>query len=446
MDYTSHGDADRRVMLEAVGLPSIDELIARVIPEEYRLKIPLTLPKGAAECALVEEFRRYAGKNIPAGDGLCFLGGGAYDHYIPAAIGHIVSRSEFYTAYTPYQAEVAQGTLQTIYEFQTMVCRLTGMDASNASHYDGATALAEGILMAVRKTKRSAVVVPAGLNPEYRKVVETYCQPTGVEVRRLKARDGRIDLSELEERCGDAAAVVIQQPNFYGLVEPVREAAQTTHNAGALVVSSTYPTTLALLEPPGRWGADIATAEGQPFGVLLSLGGPYAGLFAVKKELVRMMPGRLVARTKDRKGQDGYVLTLQTREQHIRREKATSNICTNQALVALSALVYLSLMGADGLRRAALNSYRGAHYLAEKLAQIPGCRLHWDGEFWNEFVLELPRPAAEVQAHLLEGGIFAGPELGRWEPGLDNCILVAVTEKRTRADLDRFHSALSGLL
>jgi len=443
LDYISHSDADRSVMLEAIGLPSVEELVNRVIPEQYRLDSALKLPEGASECALVEEFKLFAGDNVPAGEKLCFLGGGAYDHYIPAAIEHIISRSEFCTAYTPYQAEVSQGTLQTIYEFQTMVCRLTGMEASNASHYDGASALAEGVLLAVRKTRRKVVVLPAGLNPDYRRVVETYCAPTGIDIRRLDGQDGRIDLNELEEQCRGAGAVVVQHPNFYGLIEPVRKAARVAHDAGALVVSSTYPTTLSLLEPPGEWGADIATAEGQPFGVPLSLGGPYVGLFAVRKELVRMMPGRLVARTKDTKGQDGYVLTLQTREQHIRREKATSNICTNQALVALSALVYLSLMGGDGLRRAALNSYRGAHYLAGRLSGIPGCRLRWNGGFWSEFVLELPGPAAEIRNRLLEHGIFAGPELSRWEPGLDNCLLVAVTERRTRDDLDRFYSVLN---
>lgn len=442
MNYTSHSDADRQRMLDLIGVGSLDELIGKVIPERFRLKEDLDLPAGLREFDLVSDFRRAAGSNLPASDGLNFLGGGSYDHYIPAAISHIVGRSEFYTAYTPYQAEVAQGTLQTIYEFQTMVCRLLGMDASNASHYDGASALAEGALMSVRKTGRKAVVVPPGLNPAYRQVLETYSEPTGVEVRKLKGKGGRIDLAELKLAAEGSAAVIIQHPNFFGLLEPAAEAAKIAHDAGALAVSSTYPTSLALLTPPGEWGADIATAEGQPFGVPVSLGGPYVGLFAVKKDLVRIMPGRIVARARDKNEKDGFVLTLQTREQHIRREKATSNICTNQALIALCTLVYLSLVGPDGLKRAALNSYRGAHYLAEKLSVVKGVKRLHDGEFYNEFAIELPISAVDAQARLIEKGFFAGPPLGEWHPDYDNGLLLAVTEKRQKGDLDALVEAI----
>lgn len=446
MDYTSHTGHDRKKILDAIGLSSVQELIDRVLPERFQLDQPLDIPEGVSEYQLLREFREYADGNIPAGDGLCLLGGGAYDHYIPAAVGHILSRSEFYTAYTPYQAEVAQGTLQTIYEFQTMICRLTAMDAASASHYDGASALAEAVMLAARRKKHQAVVVPEGLNPLHRKVLETYCRPVGIEIRTLSSDDGRIVVDEIGRLAEGASAVVIQQPNFYGLLEPAREAAEAASNAGAFVISSTYPMSLALLEPPGEWGADIAVAEGQPFGVPMSLGGPYVGFFAVKKPLIRMIPGRLVARTKDRKDRDGYVLTLQTREQHIRREKATSNICTNQALVALSALVYLSLVGRDGLRRAAENSYRSAHYLAEKLCANPKVDLHFKGNFFNEFVIDLPIPANVIQVKLAQRNIFVGPSPGLWDDEMRNCLLVAVTEKHVRSDLDRFAGELCELV
>jgi glycine dehydrogenase subunit 1 len=437
MNYTSHSDADRKAMLEAIGIDSIDALISRVIPEKFRSTRPLNLPEGAREYDLVQEFKALAGLNTAASEGVSFLGGGVYDHYIPAAISHLAGRSEFYTAYTPYQAEVSQGTLQTIYEFQTMVCRLTGMDAANASHYDGATALAEGAILAVRKTGRKTVVVPAGLNPNYLEVLTSYLTPIGVEVKSLKDADGRISLAELETQIVDAAALIIQQPNFFGLLEQAAEASEIAHKAGALVISSTYPISLGMLKAPGDWGADIATAEGQPFGVPMSLGGPYVGLFAVKKDLVRVMPGRIVARAKDKNDKDGYVLTLQTREQHIRREKATSNICTNQALIALCATIYLSLVGRDGLRRAAGNSYQGAQYLEAGLKSIPGVgRLH-SGHYFSELAIGLPISGKLAQERLANEGVFAGPALGTWFPQYENGLLLAVTEKRSKSDLDK---------
>jgi glycine dehydrogenase subunit 1 len=374
------------------------------------------------------------------------MGGGVYDHYVPAVVSHILSRSEFYTAYTPYQAEVSQGTLQTIYEFQTMVCRLLAMDAASASHYDGATALAEGVFLATRKTRCNKVIVPFGLNPQYRAVLNTYCAPAGIEILEIGKQKGRTNLEELKSQVAGVGAVVIQQPNFFGLLEPVNEAAAIAHAAGALVVSSTYPLTLGTLIPPGEWGADIATAEGQSLGIPMSFGGPYLGIFAVKKELVRMLPGRLVARAKDHQGRDGFVLTLQTREQHIRREKATSNICTNQALLALAALVYLSLVGRDGLKRASQNSYRNAHYLTGKLSELPGCRLKWQSEYFNEFVLELPKPAKTIQDKLIRKNMFIGPTLERWYPDLENCILIATTEKHMLKDLNSLVETLGSVL
>jgi len=433
-------------MLDVIGVGTIDELIERIIPERLRLNRPLDLPECVPEATLVSEFAGIAKECQPASERLNFLGGGSYDHYIPAAVETITNRPEFVTAYTPYQAEVSQGTLQTIYEFQTMIARLMGMDAANASHYDGATALAEAVLIAMRKTRKPVVVVPFGLNPSYQQVLETYCKPVDIEIRHLDSKNGSIDLTRLKEAVVDAGAVVIQQPNFFGLLEPVEKAAKIAHDAKALVVSSTYPTSLALLKPPGQWGADIATAEGQPFGIPMSLGGPYLGLFAVKKPFIRQMPGRLVGRTLDKNDKEGYVLTLQTREQHIRREKATSNICTNQALVALSALVYLSLLGRDGLKNVATNCYRRAHYLARELAKIPGCTISYNGEFFNEFVLELPKPVVKIQSLLAERGIFIGPPLGEWFPDMGNCLLVAVTEQRVRGDLDELVGVLKDVL
>ncbi len=445
MDYTSHSETDIQRILTVIGIGSVDELIDKIIPKHLQLDRKLDLEDGICESRLVDEFNELANRNHPAAKGLCFLGGGAYDHYIPAAISHITGRSEFLTAYTPYQAEVAQGTLQTIYEFQTMVCRLMGMDAASASHYDGASALAEGVLLAVRKTKRSNALVPYGLNPSYLETLKTYCEPAGISIRTASYKDGLIDIEKLKEQLDGIGAVVIQQPNYFGLMEPVAEISKMAHEVGAMVVSSTYPTSLAMYQPPGEWGADIATAEGQPLGIPMSMGGPYVGFFAVRQPLVRMMPGRIVARAEDKNGNEGYVLTLQTREQHIRREKATSNICTNQALMALTTLVYLSLLGTDGLRKAASNSYRGAHYLADKIADIPGCNLRFTGNYFNEFVLQLPKPANKIVRDLADEGIFVGPTLETWFPELENCILVSVTEKRRKADIDRLVNSLARL-
>ncbi len=446
MEYIPHSNAELSDILENIGTSSIDQLIKKIIPDHLRMDSALDIPQGVTEYELAQQFTELSRENSPARDGVNFTGGGVYDHYIPKAIAHIIGRSEFATAYTPYQAEVSQGTLQTIYEFQSMICRLTGMDVANASHYDGASALAEGVLLATRKTRRKIVVIPKGLNPNYRQVIETYCEPAEIEIRVLNDVNGLIDPVDLRVKIDGAGALVVQHPNFYGLLEPVDSISKMAHEAGALVVASVYPTSLALLKPPGEWGADIVTGEGQSLGIPMSLGGPYVGLFAASKALVRMIPGRLVARAKDKMDRDGFCLTLQTREQHIRREKATSNICTNQALVALNALIYLSLLGSDGLKRVAMNSYRGAHYLAEKLTQIDGCKLHYAGHFFNEFTLELPCNARNLQKQLSEHKFYTGPSLEQWDADKDNCLLIAVTEKQNKNDLDRFVQIVSDIL
>ncbi|MCS6862484.1 MAG: aminomethyl-transferring glycine dehydrogenase subunit GcvPA, partial [Abditibacteriales bacterium] len=351
-DYIANTDADRRAMLERIGVASIEDLFSD-IPPEIRQNAAPHLPPGLTEMEVRAEAWRLSGQNVNVNAAPCFLGGGSYDHYVPAAVPFICSRSEFFTAYTPYQAEASQGTLQVIYEFQTMVCQLTGMEMSNASLYDGASALAEAVIMAWAIQKRPRVLLPRTLHPHYRQVVATYTQGLPLELVDVPYADGVVDLDALQSALDNASAVVVQHPNFFGCLEDVNVISQLTHERGALLISVFDPISLGLLKPPGDYDADIAVAEGQPLGIPLSFGGPYLGLFACKKQFARQAPGRIVGATHDDKGRRGFVLTLQTREQHIRREKATSNICTNQGLMALAATVYLALLGKHGLRRVA---------------------------------------------------------------------------------------------
>ncbi len=436
MPFIVNTDSDRNEMLKEIGAASFDDLIAD-IPQELRLKEPLDLPAALSEPRAMQLMEELAAKNVSTASHVCYLGGGAYDHYIPPAIKTIASRSEFYTAYTPYQAEVSQGTLQAIYEYQSMICRLYGMDTANASLYDGATALAEAVSMAMAVTGRSRVVVAGKLHPNALHVLKTFIEAGGDRtVVQNGLQDGVCDVENLEKTVDDTvAAVIVQQPNFYGCLEEVGRIGDTAHRNGALFIVSADPVSLGILEAPGNYGADIAVGEGQPLGNALNFGGPYLGIFAVKKDYVRKMPGRLVGLTKDRDGEDGFILTLQTREQHIRREKATSNICTNQALNALQAVVYLSLLGKEGLREVAEHSLQKSHYLAEKIAELPGYSLMYDRPFFREFVVETPVPAGEVLEKMLEQGIFAGYDLAAVD---DEGLLVAVTEKRTKEQLDDF--------
>ena len=436
MPFIVNTDSDRNEMLKEIGAASFDDLIAD-IPQELRLKEPLNLPAALSEPRVMQLMEELAAKNVSTASHVCYLGGGAYDHYIPPAIKTIASRSEFYTAYTPYQAEVSQGTLQAIYEYQSMICRLYGMDTANASLYDGATALAEAVSMAMAVTGRSRVVVAGKLHPNALHVLKTFIEAGGDRtVVQNGLQDGVCDVENLEKTVDDTvAAVIVQQPNFYGCLEEVGRIGDTAHRNGALFIVSADPVSLGILEAPGNYGADIAVGEGQPLGNALNFGGPYLGIFAVKKDYVRKMPGRLVGLTKDRDGEDGFILTLQTREQHIRREKATSNICTNQALNALQAVVYLSLLGKEGLREVAGHSLQKSHYLAEKIAELPGYSLMYDRPFFREFVVETPVPAGEVLEKMLEQGIFAGYDLAAVD---DEGLLVAVTEKRTKEQLDDF--------
>lgn len=433
-------------MLQAIGVSSIEELFAD-IPEALRFKGRLNLPPGLSEPELLSHMRELAAKNRHLDELICFAGGGAYDHVIPSAVRAVVTRAEFYTSYTPYQAEITQGVLQSIFEFQTMICQLTGLDIANASMYDGASASAEGLIMACAHTGKGRVLVAEGVHPEYRLVVQTYLRHQGIKVDTVPCREGVLDLAALDERLGgDVAGLLVQHPNFFGHLEPVREAAQRVHAAGGLFVAAVDPISLGLLEPPGAYGADIAVGEGQALGNHLSFGGPYLGFLAAKEGLVRRMPGRIVGETVDSQGRRGYVLTLQAREQHIRRQRATSNICTNHALNALAASAYLALVGKEGLREAAYLSFQKAHYLEARIkelsAAVPGLRRLWDRPFFKEFAIETPLPAKELQARLLKRGFFAGPAFSQVGLEPEHALLVCATEARSRSEIDRFVEAI----
>jgi glycine dehydrogenase subunit 1 len=437
---------DREDMVAAVGAPSQEGLFD-TIPDG--LKHELALPPGLSELELSELFGGLARENQDLTRLSSFLGAGAYRRFIPAAVSQVIGRPEFYTAYTPYQAEASQGWLQSIFEFQSMIAELTAMPVANASMYEAATAMAEAAVMAVVQTGRSRVTVAGAVHPEYLAVLRTYGAGRGFEVDHLPAAAGRADVAAVADALIDSAALVLQQPNFYGLVEDMAPLCALAHEHGALAIVSADPMSLALLAPPGEYGADIAVGECQQLGIPLWYGGPYCGYLAASTELLRRIPGRLVGETVDGDGNRGFVLTLQAREQHIRRESASSNICTNQALIALGATAYMGVMGAEGMRGVAGVSLQRAHHLAQRLTSLPGYSLAFDGPFLWEFALRCPRPAAEVLARLREHGILGGlnlggsPESGAGDPALADCILVAVTEMNDRASLDGYVEALA---
>jgi len=425
-------------MLEAIGVRDCAELFA-TIPQDIRRQQDLHLPRPLSEPEVRAELSRLAGRNTGTSRLACFAGAGAYDHYIPAVIDTIISRPEFYTAYTPYQAEVSQGTLQAIYEFQSLICRLFEMAVSNASMYDCASALAETVHLARDVTRRSKVIVSAGINPAYLEVVRTYARGLVVPIVTSPLTGLVTDLTALMAQIDQTtAAVFVQHPNFFGCLEPVRQVAELCHQHGALFVVAVDPISLGLLLPPGAYAADVAVAEGQSLGLPLSFGGPYLGIMTAQRRFIRNLPGRIVARTVDATGQTGYVLALQTREQHIRREKATSNICTNQALCALAATVYLSVMGREGIKEVARHCRAKSYYLATEISKLAGFRLVAEAPFFKEFVVATPVPAAEVIEAGIRHNILAGVDLGQFNPLWQNWLLVAVTEKRTRAELDAY--------
>ncbi|MGH2614563.1 MAG: aminomethyl-transferring glycine dehydrogenase subunit GcvPA [Thermomicrobiales bacterium] len=447
MTFNPHTEADRAEMLTATGATTIEEFFAPV-PGPVRFP-ELDLPPVLTEMEAADHLARLAARNpaFPAED--IFLGAGSYRHFIPATVGQILARGEFYTAYTPYQPEVAQGTLQVIYEFQSLVAALTGMDVANASMYDGATALAEGALMTVSRTRgRRRIVVSSTVHHAYREVLRTYLEGLDLELVEtpLPGAGFRTTTASIEEYLSDdLACVVVQYPNFFGGIEDLTALADQAHARGGALVVSTYPVPLGLLKPPGELGADIVAAEGQSLGIPQSYGGPYVGLLAARQSYVRQMPGRLAGATVDAEGKRGFVLTLQTREQHIRREKATSNICTNQGLMATAATVHMATLGPEGFREAARRSYQNAHYLADQIRAVPGYSIATGGEFFHEFVVATPRPASEVLSHLLEQGILGGLDLGTVAPTLDRFLLVCATETNTRAGIDRLVAGLPRL-
>lgn len=444
MTYLFTTPEQQREMLDVIGVTSIDDLFAQV-PDALQLKRPLNLPPAMTEMPLEAEIRRRAAKNVAGSDRVCFLGGGVYDHFIPSAVDEVVSRGEYYTAYTPYQAEASQGSLQAFFEYQSLICQLTGMDVSNASLYEGGTAVSEAAFMAMRQTRRhDRVVVLGSVHPEFVAVTRTYLTHLDCDVVVVPVTDDGVLLDDIRAAVDDRTACVIaQQPNFLGSLEDVAEIASIAHENGALFVVSVDPISLGLLKRPGSYGADIVVAEGQSLGIPLQYGGPFLGIMACRQEFMRKMPGRLIGQTVDRHGKRCFALNLQAREQHIRREKATSNICTNQGLLALRATVFLSLLGPQGLKEVASLCCRKAHYLAERLEQVGIHRLG-SRPFVRELAVSLP-DADRSMRQAREAGFDIGPDLKRFDiPGRDGSgLLIAVTEKRTRAEIDALVEALA---
>ena len=429
---------DRATMLAAVGVSSIDDLFA-AIPEPVRLGRPLDLPDGAGELDVVRTLRGLAETSTPATGLVSFAGAGCYDHYVPSVVDHVLRRPEFFTAYTPYQPEVSQGTLQNIYEFQSMICELTGMDVANASMYDGATAFVEAALMAARVTKRSRVVVAGSVHPEWRVVLDTYASSGAITVATCPVTDGVTSAASLASMVdAQTAAVLVASPNFLGHIEDLAAIGNVAHAVGALFVVAVNPALAGVLEPPSAFGADIVVGEGQPLGSSMSFGGPGLGFFACKDAYLRQLPGRVVGRTIDVDGRGALVLTMQTREQHIRRERATSNICSNHALNALAAAVYLSAVGAEGLAEVGRSSIAKAHYLRDALVTSGRFEEVWSAPYAHEFALRYVGDVQVMQDALLERGYLAGVDLGLVDPGLDGLVLFACTEKRTRDEIDSF--------
>jgi glycine dehydrogenase subunit 1 len=446
MSYIPNTEVDQKKMLERIGVGGFKDLI-NPIPESLRLKDKLKFPRGLSELELKNLLIRMSEENRSTDSLINFLGGGAYDHFIPSVVNHILLRSEFYTAYTPYQPEVSQGTLQSIYEYQSLICQLTEMEVSNASLYDGASAVAEAGLLSLAETGRKEILVSGSLNPTYYKVLCTYCERGGMKIRKLESKNGIMDLELLDKKVSSkTASLILQSPNFFGLLEKAEEIEKKVHSAGALLIMVCDPISLAILKTPGECGADIAVGEGQPLGNSLNFGGPFLGFFTCKQNLIRRMPGRIVGATVDSKGRRGFVLVLQTREQHIRREKATSNICTNEALCALAATVYLSLLGKNGLKKVAELCLRKSHYAAEKIAGLDGYKIKFQAPFFKEFVVETPIPANRVVKLLLKKSILAGIALSQFDSKLKNSLLVSVTEKRTKEEIDYLVENLRGLV
>lgn len=441
--YLPHTDDERAAMLETLGLNTVEDLFID-IPDQVRFDRELELPAPLAEPELYDHMYALAAKNANLNDYATFLGAGVYDHYVPSAVRQILARNEFYTAYTPYQPETSQGILQAMFEYQDMICELTGMDVANASLYDGATAVAEAALVAVNSTRNTEIVVADTVNPAYRTVLSTYVTPQGFTVKELPNADGVLDPGTVVDNLGpETACLIVQTPNFFGILEDITALAKKLADHKAVLIVVADPIGLGLLEPPVQ--ADIVVGDGQSLGNAPSFGGPLLGFLAAKQKLVRRLPGRIVGQTTDKEGNRGFVLTLQTREQHIRREKATSNICSNQALNALAAAVYMTLMGPQGLRQVAELSLKKAHYAADRIAAVPGFSLAFDRPFFKEFVIKANRPISEINQALLGRNIIGGLDLSCYYPELKDHMLLCVTERRTRAEIDTLVSVLEGM-
>jgi glycine dehydrogenase subunit 1 len=443
MDYVQLTDDNVAKMLATIGVNRVADLF-RDIPEAHRLDRALDVPPAMSEVGLLEELGRLADANHHCGERICFLGGGAYDHFIPTVVDDLSGQSEFVTAYTPYQAEASQGSLQAFYEYQTLICQLTGMDVSNASLYESASALAEAVLMARSVNGRKRVLISAATHPDFRAVLDTYATDLPLEPVEIATVDGLTDLDDLTRAINEGVtAVVVQSPNVFGCTERLDLAAEIAHGAGALLIAAVDPISCGLLKSPGDLGADIVVGEGQPLGIPMAYGGPYLGFLACREKYVRKMPGRLVGATHDASGRRGYCLTLQTREQHIRRERATSNVCTNQGLLALRAAIYLSAMGRRGLSRVASLCLDKAHYTANRIAELDDFALAFSAGFFKEFVVRTAKDVPTVLEHCRDRNILAGIPLAPWYDALADCFLVAVTEKRSRAQIDALVDALA---
>ena len=443
MSYIANTDQQRAEMLAVCGARGIEELF-RDIPADKRPQ-SFDFPEGKSELEVVAQLTKMAASNYT--HLVNFVGAGFYDHFIPAAVDAIASRSEFYTAYTPYQPELSQGTLQAIYEYQTDMCRLTGLDVSNASVYDGGTALYEACQMAIAQTGRRRIVLDGGVNPIYRTMLKSYTKNLDIEFVEIAVSHGQSDRNALAKAMNDdTAAVILQNPNFFGAIDDHTDIAAQCHEHGILAIQSVYPLALSMIKSPGECGIDIATGEGQSLGIPLSFGGPYLGFMCTKKEFTRRKPGRIVGRTRDTMGREGFVLTLQAREQHIRREKAISNICSNEALCALRAHVHLSLLGKEGLRDTAELCVQKANYAKSRLEMIPGVEVMKSSPTFNEFTIRLNKDAGDVVGALIEHGFAGGFPLGRYYDGMENYLLIAVTEKRSKREIDQFVAALEEVL
>lgn len=444
--YIPATESDKKEMLKTIGLDHIEQLFDD-IPEAFRLKEELKLPKAKPELEVVKYIKSLAAKNTTVNDCCCFLGAGAYDHYIPSIVDAIISRSEFYTSYTPYQPEISQGTLQYVFEYQTLIARLTGMDVANASLYDGGTAYAEAAIMACNAARRKEIVVSKTINPQALSILKTYCHGQAISLIEVEEKDGVTDLEDLQRKItAQTAGVIVQSPNFFGMIEDVAKASEIAHSVKkCTMIMGTDPFALGVLKTPAEYDVDVVVGEGQSLGLALNYGGPYIGFIAAKEEYMRKMPGRLVGQTVDEDGKRAFVLTLAAREQHIRREKATSNICTNQGLMTLATAVYMCTMGKEGMKEAAYQAAAKAHYAFDRLTKSGKFKPLFQGSFFMEFALSSDIDAEKINKELLANGIIGGYALGKDFPQYKNAILYAVTEKRSKEEIDRLCDVLEGI-